>query len=208
MPEVTKFQAFTVKRIARSQIQFAEYNPRRSSEERDEGLSHSLTRFGLSEALVWNETTGRLVGGHRRLSQLDMREKGNDYYLDVCAVKLSPQKEVQLNVLLNQSDIQGEFDLARLNQLCTEWDFDLGDFGFLSESLADDFGFGEDEEEEQQPAPRESKAERESQLKVNFKTAKELQDFCKAVGMKRGTQKVPADMLIGIMRSAFEEQKL
>lgn len=150
------------------------------------------------------------MGGHRRLSQLDAREQGNDYYLDVCAVKLSPQKEVQLNVLLNQSDIQGEFDLDKLNRLCTEWDFDLGDFGFLSETLQDDFGFGEDgdEEDKEQPNASRPKEEAESQLKVNFKTAKELQDFCKTVGMKLGTKKVPADMLIGIMRSAFEEQKL
>lgn len=209
LPQVTKHQSFRPKRIRRSQINFAAYNPRRISEDAEAGLSKSLSRFGLCEALVWNEQTGNLVGGHQRLSQIDQRERGEDYWLDVAAVNLDPRKEVQLNVLLNQHDIQGEFDMNALERLASEFDFDMGDFGFLADTLEDAMGLGEEDEggEDEAPpaaAPKEKEG-KEGQLVVSFGGSKALQDFCKAVGLKAGTKKVKADMLLGIMRKAFEE---
>lgn len=212
MPEVTKHQSFRPKRIRRSQINFAVYNPRRISEEAEAGLSKSLSRFGLCEALVWNEQTGNLVGGHQRLAQIDQRERGDDYWLDVAAVNLDPRKEVQLNVLLNQHDIQGEFDMNALERLASEFDFDMGDFGFLADTLEDAMGLDEDEDEEDEAppaaAPKEQKEGKEGQLVVSFGGAKALQDFCKTVGLKAGSKKVKADMLLGILRKAFEEGSL
>ena len=48
----------------------AAYNPRRPLKPTDPAyrkLKASLEEFGLVEPLVWNELTGRVVGGHARL---------------------------------------------------------------------------------------------------------------------------------------------
>lgn len=211
MPEVTKHQSFRPKRIRRSQIQFATYNPRRISEEASDGLGKSLARFGLCEALVWNEQTGNLVGGHQRLSQIDAKEQGADYWIDVAAVNLDARKEVQLNILLNQGDIQGEFDIAALHSLAEQFEFDMSDFGFMADTLADEMGLDEDEDEEPPPPaprPKEEGAGKEGQLVVDFGGSKPLQDFLKTVGVKVGAKKIKADMLLGILRKAFEEGSL
>lgn len=214
MPEVTKHQAFRPKRIRRSQIRFATYNPRRISEEASDGLGKSLARFGLCEALVWNEQTGNLVGGHQRLSQIDAKERGEDYWIDVAAVNLDPRKEVQLNVLLNQTDIQGEFDMAALQELADNFDFDMSDFGFMADTLSDEMGLDEDEDGDEPPpappaaGPPKEEGGKEGQLVVDFGGAKPLQDFLKTVGIKVGSKKIKADMLLGILRKAFEEGSL
>jgi len=72
----------------------------------------------LVETLVWNEATGILVGGHQRLSILDRQHaEGEDYLVPVSAVNLSPEKERQLNVFLNNETTQGGWDTAKLEML-------------------------------------------------------------------------------------------
>src|SRR6185437_13190384 len=59
------------------QLQPAPYNPRKVLSPKSPAykkLKASLAEFGLVEPLVWNETTGRVVGGHARLRIL--RELG------------------------------------------------------------------------------------------------------------------------------------
>ena len=51
----------------------AEYNPRKDLKPGDpeyEKLKHSIEQFGYVEPVIWNKTTGRVVGGHQRLKVL------------------------------------------------------------------------------------------------------------------------------------------
>ena len=51
----------------------APYNPRlvlQPEDRRYQKLARSLREFGLVEPLIWNETTGHVVGGHARLAIL------------------------------------------------------------------------------------------------------------------------------------------
>ena len=51
----------------------AEYNPRKDLKPGDaeyEKLKRSITEFGYVEPVIWNQTTGRVVGGHQRLKVL------------------------------------------------------------------------------------------------------------------------------------------
>lgn len=84
----------------------AEYNPRAISEAALDGLRASIERFGLVEPIVWNERTGRVVGGHQRLRVLI--EHGAAETL-VVAVDLPESEEKALNVTLNNPHIQGHF---------------------------------------------------------------------------------------------------
>jgi ParB-like chromosome segregation protein Spo0J len=110
----------------------APYNPRRAikpTDRRYRKLAASLREFGLVEPLVWNETTGHVVGGHLRLTilkELGVRD------VPVSIVRLTAEREKALNVVLNNAEAQGRFDPGKLADLLTELselpEFDLTGF--------------------------------------------------------------------------------
>jgi len=98
----------------------APYNPRRPLQSADQAyqkLATSLREFGLVEPLVWNETTGHVVGGHLRLAIL--RAAGVES-APVSVVQLSAERERALNVVLNNREAQGRFDPEKLAELLSE----------------------------------------------------------------------------------------
>src|SRR5207302_5272139 len=98
----------------------APYNPRRKLQPGQpayQKLAASLRDFGLVEPLVWNATTGNLVGGHARLEIL--RTLGVTE-VAVSVVHLTPEREKALNVVLNNREAQGRFDTGLLADLLTE----------------------------------------------------------------------------------------
>src|SRR4051794_23113752 len=98
----------------------APYNPRRElspSSRAYRKLKASITEFGLVEPLVWNETTGHVVGGHARLRIL--KELGVAE-VPVSVVRLTEAREKALNVVLNNQEAQGRYDTAKLADLLTE----------------------------------------------------------------------------------------
>src|SRR5213593_2937992 len=98
----------------------APYNPRKVLKPGSPAyrkLRASLEEFGLVEPLVWNELTGRVVGGHARLRIL--RELGVAE-VPVSVVRLDEAREKALNVVLNNQEAQGRYDPARLAELLEE----------------------------------------------------------------------------------------
>ena len=86
----------------------ADYNPRKDLKPGDpeyEKLKRSLKQFGYVEPVIWNQTTGRVVGGHQRLKVLiDMGVSE----VECVIVEMDEEKEKALNVALNK--ISGEWD--------------------------------------------------------------------------------------------------
>lgn len=109
---------FEIRRLPIDQLKPAPYNPRRYLDKPAERkLAASLREFGLVEPLVWNELTGQVVGGHARLRLL--REQGVTE-VPVSVVRLSPEREKALNVILNNREAQGRYDPAKLAELLEE----------------------------------------------------------------------------------------
>lgn len=79
--------------------------------------------MGLIQPLVWNERNGNLVGGHQRLKIMDSIQKG-DYEITVAAVNLTDKQEKEANILLNNSNLMGEWDNERLSEMFQEIDFE------------------------------------------------------------------------------------
>lgn len=109
----------------------ADYNPRKDLKPGDkeyEKLKRSIEQFGYVEPVIWNQTTGRVVGGHQRLKVLiDMGMTE----VDCVVVELSEEKEKALNVALNK--ISGEWDNDKLALLIADLqgaDFDVSLTGF------------------------------------------------------------------------------
>lgn len=114
----------------------AEYNPRVDLQPGDteyEKLKRSILEFDLVEPLVWNERTGRLVGGHQRLKVL--KELGYEE-VEVSIVDLDEEREKALNIALNK--VQGDWDKTKLKDLLEELDtgaFDMELTGFDYDEL-------------------------------------------------------------------------
>ncbi|MFO0812497.1 MAG: ParB N-terminal domain-containing protein [Gemmatales bacterium] len=103
-----------------SELTPAPYNPRVDLEPGDRRyrkLKRSLEQFGLVEPLVWNQTTGHLVGGHQRVRIL--RELGYEA-VEVSVVELPVPQEKALNILLNNREAQGDWNLERLTMALEE----------------------------------------------------------------------------------------
>lgn len=131
---ISKFQKFEAVTIKRSEIKNAPYNPRKIGDKEQKALRKSLKTHGLVETLVWNKKTGNLVGGHQRLSQLDVLEGKADYELTVAMVNVTDKQEKELNIALNNPSMQGEYDFDILKGLLGE--IDVENTGFTDYDLS------------------------------------------------------------------------
>jgi len=118
----------------------ADYNPRKDLKPGDaeyEKLKRSIEQFGYVEPVIWNKTTGRVVGGHQRLKVL--QDMGITE-VECVVVELSEEKEKALNIALNK--ISGEWDKDKLALLITDLqgaDFDVSLTGFEPAEIDDLF---------------------------------------------------------------------
>lgn len=109
----------------------ADYNPRKDLKPGDteyEKLKRSIEQFGYVEPVIWNRTTGFVVGGHQRLKVLlDM----GITEVECVVVEMDAEKEKALNIALNK--ISGEWDKDKLALLIADLqgaDFDVSLTGF------------------------------------------------------------------------------
>ena len=109
----------------------ADYNPRKDLKPGDaeyEKLKRSIEQFGYVEPVIWNKTTGFVVGGHQRLKVLlDM----GITEVECVVVEMDGEKEKALNIALNK--ISGEWDKDKLALLIADLqgaDFDVSLTGF------------------------------------------------------------------------------
>ena len=118
----------------------ADYNPRKDLKPGDaeyEKLKRSIEQFGYVEPVIWNQTTGRVVGGHQRLKVLmDMGMTK----VDCVVVEMDEDKEKALNIALNK--ISGDWDKDKLALLIADLqgaDFDVSLTGFEPAEIDDLF---------------------------------------------------------------------
>jgi len=120
-----------IQKIKAELLNPAEYNPRKDLQPGDkqyEKLKRSIAEFGYVELVIWNKSTGNVVGGHQRLKV--MLDLGHTE-IDCVVVELDLQKEKALNIALNK--IQGEWDEDKLASLMADLDagaFDVSLTGF------------------------------------------------------------------------------
>ena len=114
----------------------ADYNPRKDLKPGDpeyEKLKRSITEFGYVEPVIWNKTTGHVVGGHQRLKVLI--DTGVTE-VECVVVEMDSEKEKALNIALNK--INGEWDKDKLSLLIADLqgvDFDVSLTGFDAPEL-------------------------------------------------------------------------
>lgn len=129
-----------IEKIEVSKLLPADYNPRKDLKPGDaeyEKLKRSLEEFGYVEPVIWNKTTGNVVGGHQRLKVLIAMGMSD---VECVVVELSAEKEKALNVALNK--ISGDWDKDKLALLISDLqgsDFDVSLTGFDPAEIDDLF---------------------------------------------------------------------
>lgn len=129
MTEITKFQTSKSAELLRSAINFAEYNPRKISDFASTQLRKNIRRVGLVGGIIVNERTMHIVSGHQRIRQIDKLEaynpetKENDYLLRVDMIDVDEKTEIEQNIFMNSSTVQGEFDIDILKTIIPEIDY-------------------------------------------------------------------------------------
>lgn len=120
-----------IEKIPMEKLIPADYNPRKDLKPGDaeyEKLKRSIKEFGYVEPIIWNKTTGNVVGGHQRLKVLladGVKE------IDCVVVEFDSEKEKALNIALNK--VSGEWDRDKLTALISDLqaeDFDVTITGF------------------------------------------------------------------------------
>lgn len=134
--ELSKYIKSESVELNRSAIRFADYNPRKLSEESRKTLKRGIKKFGLVGGIVVNKRTElTVVSGHQRLSVMDELQKfpDNDYKIRVDVIDVDEQQEKELNILMNNPNAQGTWDFDALARIVP--DIDWKDAGLTDADL-------------------------------------------------------------------------
>lgn len=131
---------YEIVEVGRDELKGAPYNPRVLGEAERRKLRDGLKRHGLVAPITWNRKTGNVVGGHQRLGQLDALAGTKHYRLRVAAIDVDDGREKELNILLNNPNAQGDWDMEALETLLRDETLELEGAGFDDADLYRMFG--------------------------------------------------------------------
>ncbi|ERL63846.1 ParB N-terminal domain-containing protein [Schleiferilactobacillus shenzhenensis] len=143
LPPISKFQQYKPMRVARKALKNAPYNPRIIDDSAKKKLKAAIKKEGLVASITWNQRTGNIVSGHQRVAIMDALERTKEYSLDVDMIDVDLKREKEINVQMNNTTMQGDFDLNKLADLNIDDGIDFDSMGFDKNDV--DFMFGGDE---------------------------------------------------------------
>lgn len=111
-----------VEKIEINKLKPATYNPRQISTKQYNDLKASIEKFGLVDPVIINQNGNVVVGGHQRLK---ICKELKHIEIDCVVLDLSKEEERELNIRLNKSG--GEWDFDLLSNFEIE---ELKDWGF------------------------------------------------------------------------------
>ena len=133
----TRLKQSETRNIRRSEINLNPVNPKRHTDEAVKLQKKNLQKVGFLGGIVWNERTGNLIDGHRRVKAMDLHYKYDgtpetDYTLKVEAVSLDEKQEKEQLTYMAVGNTKADIDLiARYAP-----DIDLADVGLGADDLA------------------------------------------------------------------------
>lgn len=127
----------------------ADYNPRKINNTEYSKLTDSINNFGLVDPIIINLKNNKIVGGHQRYKVLlDEHAEDEEKYKELNLLRLgdigwvfpndeltirNEEEEKALNILLNQTNLMGEWDNEKLETVLkdlNDLNFDLSLTGF------------------------------------------------------------------------------
>lgn len=103
--------------IKRSQISLNPYNPKRHTEERVKQQKKNLQTIGYLGGITWNELSGNLIDGHRRIQAMDLYYKyagtpDTDYDIKVEVAQLDPKQEKEQMTYMALGNTMADLELV------------------------------------------------------------------------------------------------
>lgn len=136
-----------IKDIELSKLKPAEYNPRQITKKQVKDLKESIEKFGIVDPLIIN-SDNTIIGGHQRFAILNEASKKVDWEyppkVPCVILDLSKEQERELNIRLNKSGGDWDFDL--LSNFEIE---ELKDWGFKEIELGLNIDKIEEEKEDE-----------------------------------------------------------
>ena len=137
-----------IKNLEINKLKPAEYNPRQITTKQYKDLKASIEKFGIVDPLIVNQNknTFTIIGGHQRYKiikeTVEKHSPKNTIKIPCVVLDLNEQEEKELNIRLNKSGGDWDFDL--LSNFEIE---ELKDWGFKEIEL----GLNIDKIEEKKP---------------------------------------------------------
>lgn len=113
MKQLKESKTITIKR---SQINLNPINPKRHSADRIKQQKKNLQQVGFLGGIVWNEASGNVIDGHRRILAMDSYYKydgtaATDYDIKVEATRLTDAMEKQQLTYMAVGNTKADIDL-------------------------------------------------------------------------------------------------
>ncbi len=193
--------------ITRSQINFAPYNPKKHTQAQVDEIKRNIKRVGFLGGIIWNDITGNLVDGHKRVQTLDIihRYDGTpdaDYEIKVEKVSLDKKTEIEQNIFQTRSrtDLDDELmrsivpDIDYKNAGLDEYDLNMYGIDLVPFEVEQDFSEVleplEDDREERKAAVKAMK----QQIKAN--AAEKVKDLDSYVTLSFSNHKAKAAFMM------------
>lgn len=170
-------KASTTKVIRRSQINLNPYNPKRHTDEQVKLQKKNIKAVGFLGGVVFNETTGNLVDGHRRIKALDQINKYDgtpetDYDIKVEATQMSEKEELSQLTYMAVGNSKADYNLIALYAP----DIDYADVGLTADQYEEILNLRQSENVESIPAWEDDFIAPVTELDVTEKSNDEVQE--------------------------------
>lgn len=194
----------------RSQLHAHPYNPKKHTDRQVDGQRKNIRNFGYLGGIVWNERTGNLIDGHRRLKALDQLNKydgTNDYPVKVEVVNFDEKQEKEQMTYMALGSTRPDYEM--IAEYLPDIDYTLAGIepydlaqieSFLPQQpvnveTIDDFIVPKQTYEEKKQAVKEAKKEVlqravenwqnvQAYITISFADAEEKRMFCDIAGLK------------------------
>lgn len=112
-----KLSESTTKTIRRSQIHLNPLNPKRHTDDKIRFQKQNMQKVGYMGGIVWNEATGNLIDGHRRIQAMDAYygydgTPDTDYDVKVEAVQLDEKAEKEQMTYMALGNTKADYNLV------------------------------------------------------------------------------------------------
>ena len=204
-----KIKQSETREVMRSQLHAQPYNPKKHTDKQVDGQKKNIRNFGYLGGIVWNERTGNLIDGHRRLKALDQLNKydgTNDYPVKVEVVDFDEKQEKEQMTYMALGSTRPDYEM--IAEYLPEIDYQLAGIepydlaqieSFLPQQpmaieTIDDFIEPEPTHEEKTVAVKEAKKEAQQRavenwqnvqayITISFVDAEEKRMFCDIAGL-------------------------
>lgn len=213
---MTKIKQSETRTIWRSQINLNPINPKRHNDAQVETQKRNLKKVGFLGGIVWNELSGNLIDGHRRIKALDIIHKydgseESNYEVKVEAVQMDEKTEKEQLTYMAVGNTKPDLDLIA-NYI---EDIDYTDLGLSDNEIQDILSFNDVANIEMVtiddlfgPKTKKTREEEEEETEDDYETRKaHMKEVKEQVKLKAEEEGLRQSAFITLSFSTFEAKQ-